>query len=45
MTRSERVERRLAIIHAVKDGMVSLVLYGMTWIVFMMVISKMLKIM
>lgn len=45
MSKAGRNERRAERLQAIGDAVITLVLYGMTWIVFMMVISKMLKIM
>lgn len=45
MSRAERAARRAEILQAVKDAMITLVLYGMTWTIFMAIIGRMLKIM
>jgi len=44
MTRSERAERRSERLHAIGDAVLSLLFYGTIWIVFMVIIGRMLMI-
>jgi len=43
MTREEKVTKRVERLHAIEDAIITLLYYGMTWTVFMVIISKMLR--
>ena len=45
MSRAERAARRIEMLHAIKDAAITLLLYGMIWTVFMVIIGRLLKIM
>lgn len=44
MTRAERVERRVARLHAIEDAVLTLLFYGTIWTGFMIFIGKILRI-